>query len=144
MSSATLEQIEDLKGANFELDLDKPLLENPVIFLANSNEISTEILIEKYARGDETTIEEVQRRTAESLALVEVLSPKGLEQLILSCRAVPKAKIDSRRQPVLWCCSKFGLIPWLYQKARAPPQASPPIRTPLLHFPFLAPQSNPL
>lgn len=122
MSPSTLEQIEDLKGANFELDLDKPLQENPVIFLANPNEISTEVLIEKYAKGGERTTEEVHRRIAERLALVEVLSPKGLARLILSCRAVPHAKIDSHRQPVFWCCPKYGLIPWLYQKARAPPQ----------------------
>ncbi len=46
-------------------------LENPVIALAEPQDISTEVLIEKYAKGDETTIEQVQTRVASALAEVE-------------------------------------------------------------------------
>ena len=41
-------------------------------------EISTEVLLEKYAKGDETTVQEVMERVAHALAEVE--SPKSRKQ----------------------------------------------------------------
>jgi len=46
-------------------------LAEPKIVLAEPQEISTEVLIEKYAKGNETTVEEVLSRVAEALAEVE-------------------------------------------------------------------------
>jgi ribonucleoside-diphosphate reductase alpha chain len=46
-------------------------LENVAIALAAPQDISTEVLIEKYAKGDETSIEEVLARVAKALAEVE-------------------------------------------------------------------------
>lgn len=45
--------------------------EAAVTSLAEPQEISTEVLIEKYAKGDETTVDEVLSRVAEALAEVE-------------------------------------------------------------------------
>jgi ribonucleoside-diphosphate reductase alpha chain len=46
-------------------------LENAVIAMAEPQDISTEVLIEKYAKGDETTIGQVQARVSRALAEVE-------------------------------------------------------------------------
>lgn len=46
-------------------------LAEPQIALAEPQEISTEVLIEKYAKGNETTVDEVLSRVAEALAEVE-------------------------------------------------------------------------
>ncbi|HJV82359.1 adenosylcobalamin-dependent ribonucleoside-diphosphate reductase, partial [Noviherbaspirillum sp.] len=46
-------------------------LESAVIALAEPQDISTEVLIEKYAKGDETTIEQVITRVSKALAEVE-------------------------------------------------------------------------
>ena len=46
-------------------------LENAVIALAEPQDISTEVLIEKYAKGGETSIEQVHTRVAAALAEVE-------------------------------------------------------------------------
>jgi ribonucleoside-diphosphate reductase alpha chain len=46
-------------------------LESTVIALAEPQEISTEVLIEKYAKGDETSIDQVLTRIAKGLAEVE-------------------------------------------------------------------------
>jgi ribonucleoside-diphosphate reductase alpha chain len=46
-------------------------LESAVIALAEPQDISTEVLIEKYAKGDETSVEQVQTRVANALAEVE-------------------------------------------------------------------------
>jgi ribonucleoside-diphosphate reductase alpha chain len=46
-------------------------LESAVIALAEPQDISTEVLIEKYAKGDETSVDQVQRRVAKALAEVE-------------------------------------------------------------------------
>ncbi|PWF48757.1 ribonucleotide reductase N-terminal alpha domain-containing protein, partial [Massilia glaciei] len=46
-------------------------LENAVIALAEPQEISTEVLIEKYAKGGETTVAQVHARVARALAEVE-------------------------------------------------------------------------
>ncbi len=44
---------------------------NATISLSEPQEISTEVLIEKYAKGEETTVDEVLSRVAEALAEVE-------------------------------------------------------------------------
>jgi ribonucleoside-diphosphate reductase alpha chain len=46
-------------------------LENAVIAMAEPQDISTEVLIEKYAKGGETTIGQVQARVSRALAEVE-------------------------------------------------------------------------
>jgi ribonucleoside-diphosphate reductase alpha chain len=46
-------------------------LESAVIALAEPQDISTEVLIEKYAKGDETTVEQVITRVSKALAEVE-------------------------------------------------------------------------
>lgn len=46
-------------------------LENAAIALAQPQEICNEVLIEKYAKGDETSIEQVRARVAKALAEVE-------------------------------------------------------------------------
>jgi ribonucleoside-diphosphate reductase alpha chain len=50
-------------------------LESVAIALAKPQDISTEVLIEKYAKGNETSIEQVYSRVAEALAEIE--SPKS-------------------------------------------------------------------
>ncbi|MGZ5780930.1 MAG: adenosylcobalamin-dependent ribonucleoside-diphosphate reductase, partial [Burkholderiaceae bacterium] len=50
-------------------------LESVAIALAKPQDISTEVLIEKYAKGDETSIEQVYARVAQALAEIE--SPKN-------------------------------------------------------------------
>lgn len=47
------------------------LVRNSIASLELPQEISTEVLIEKYAKGNETTVEEVQTRVAEALSEVE-------------------------------------------------------------------------
>ena len=141
MSSSTRDQTEDLTEANLELRPNKSLLESAVICLAEPQDISTEVLIEKYAKGDETTVEAVIARISKALAEIEFLSPKGLERLILSCCAVSKVEMEPLRQLVDLYCPKFGLILLLCQKARAPPHfkllhASPPQIAPPSHTTF--------
>src|SRR5690554_2061253 len=46
-------------------------MESTAIALAQPQDISTEVLIEKYAKGDETSITEVRARVANALAQVE-------------------------------------------------------------------------
>ncbi|HEX2530710.1 MAG TPA: adenosylcobalamin-dependent ribonucleoside-diphosphate reductase [Burkholderiaceae bacterium] len=46
-------------------------LESAVIALAEPQDISTEVLIEKYAKGDETTMDQVLSRVAKALAEIE-------------------------------------------------------------------------
>src|SRR3546814_19127411 len=46
-------------------------MENTAIALAEPQAISTEVLIEKYAKGGETSITQVRARVAEALAQVE-------------------------------------------------------------------------
>lgn len=55
-------------------------LESSSIPLAEPQEISTEVLIEKYAKNGETTLEQVQTRVATALATVE--SPENREKYI--------------------------------------------------------------
>ncbi|RJX32097.1 MAG: ribonucleoside-diphosphate reductase, adenosylcobalamin-dependent [Oxalobacter sp.] len=47
------------------------LVRNTIASLETPQEITTEVLIEKYAKGSETTVEEVQTRVAEALSEVE-------------------------------------------------------------------------
>lgn len=54
-------------------------LESAVIALAEPQDISTEVLIEKYAKGDETTIDQVLSRVAKALAEIE--PPKNRKKL---------------------------------------------------------------
>ena len=52
-----------------------PVSGNEVSSLFSPQEISTEVLLEKYAKGDETTINDVRERVA--YALSEVEAPKN-------------------------------------------------------------------
>jgi hypothetical protein len=131
-----------MSSPTLELDLDEPAQVSAVISLGTFNgEISTEVLIEKYAKGDETTIDSILCRVVKALAEVEsssevgyknanlfagLLTSGGLQRLILLCRAVSKVEIEPLRQSVQWCCPKYGLILLLYQKARAPPRVTLP------------------
>src|SRR5690554_2527374 len=45
--------------------------ENPAIALAHPQDISIEVLIEKYAKNSETSVEEVRQRVANALAQAE-------------------------------------------------------------------------
>ena len=47
------------------------------IFSLPEQEISAEVLIEKYAKGDEKTVDEVRRRIAHALAKVETESKRS-------------------------------------------------------------------
>lgn len=128
-------------------------LQGRVIDLASPYEISTEVLIEKYAKGDESTLDEVLYRVSKALAEVEsssevgyknaeflweLLTSGGLQRLIVSCRAVSKVGIEPLRQSVFWCRPKSSLILLLYQRARAPPRFILPL-THALHSSLYSP-----
>lgn len=55
-----------------------PVSENDTLSVFAPQEISTEVLLEKYAKGDETTVQEVMERVAHALAEVE--SPESRKQ----------------------------------------------------------------
>jgi hypothetical protein len=122
MSISTFEQIEGLKETNIELDFGEPLHEREIELLEMFSEDDEPFVIRRNpTRLLESLSNPVTYRTLES-ALLDLLSPKGLERLVLSKIAVSKKVVESLRQPIYWCCPKYGLILLLYQKARAPPK----------------------
>lgn len=61
-------------------------------------EISTEVLIEKYAKGDESTVQEVQARVAKALAAVEPENKEKYEAEFLEAQQkgfIPAGRINS-------------------------------------------------
>lgn len=73
--------------------------ESAVIALAQPQDISTEVLIEKYAKGGETTVEQVQQRVARGLAEVERKADrkKFAEQFLWAMRNgfIPAGRVSS-------------------------------------------------
>jgi hypothetical protein len=119
MSTLISEQSEDLKGANFELGLDEPLSERETESLKMFNEDEEPFIVRRMSEFGESFIPFAFRIPD---YIWDLLNPKGLERLVLACRAVSKAEIEPLRQSVDWCCLKYCLIFSLYQRARAPPQ----------------------
>lgn len=74
-------------------------LESASIALAEPQDISTEVLIEKYAKGDETTIEQVITRVARALAEVEPARSRKqrAEQFLWAMRHgfIPAGRVSS-------------------------------------------------
>jgi hypothetical protein len=120
MSPSNLEQIKDLKGTNFELDLGEPLPEQDVQTPKMSDEDDDPFIV----RRTSTKLFEpllIPFFYEVSDYISDLLSPIGLKRLVMSIPALLKRRVDSLQQPSIWLCPKYGLIILLYQKARAPP-----------------------
>ena len=74
-----------------------PLTEEEKIACLPEQEISGEVLIEKYAKGEETTVEAVRRRVAAALAAVAGLPGVHIEPEAVHFTAAPAAR--HRRRP---------------------------------------------
>lgn len=68
-------------------------------------EISTEVLLEKYAKGNETSVDEVMERVAQALAEVEAPKSKKkyAEEFLWACKTVSFRQGASAVQPEPVC-----------------------------------------